>query len=98
MTLSAFFGIIASVVGLVAAGLWLYASRIKWSIERERGMLPGEYGPRLGRFFTPDYFAEGGLEPYLKAVGKWNSRAAVATAVAVFCSVCQTVTDLYRHI
>ena len=80
-------------LGLLAASLWLYASRIKWTMGRERGMLPADNGPRIG-LFGKTYFAPGALEPYLNDVSKWNSRAAFATALSMLCWAAQTLADL----
>ena len=94
MTLSAFFGYAGGAVGFLAAGLWGYASCIKWIMGREPGMLPGDNGPRKAffGFFGEKYFTPNALGPYLSAVSKWNSRAAAATAVSMLCWVIQTAT------
>lgn len=92
VTLSAVFGLIGSVLGIVAAVLWLHASRISWTTGREPGMLPGDYGPHSGKWWTTTYYIA--QEPYLEAVGKWNRRAARATAASMFLWACQTLGGL----
>ena len=47
--ISAGFGFGGSLVGVAAAALWLYASRIGWTMRRERGMLPETTGRARGR-------------------------------------------------
>ena len=97
MTLSAFFGIVGSTVGVVAAGLWAYASCIRWTVGREPGMVPGENGPRKEGFFGKMYFTPNALGPYLNDVSKWNSRAAIATALSMICWAFQTFADLWTR-
>jgi hypothetical protein len=99
VTLSALFGMI---VGVVAAGLWWRASRISWTVGREPGMLSGDYGPRKSGFFgKKTHYAAGGIEPYLNDVSKWNSRAALVTALAtalpMICWAVQTIADLWTR-
>ena len=97
MTLSAIsagFGFAAPAVGILAAGLWGYASRIRLTMGREPGMLPGDNGPPKKGFFGKTYFTPNALGPYLNDVSKWNSLAATATALSMFCWAVQTFADL----
>jgi hypothetical protein len=93
MTLPSLFGIVGAAIGIVAAGLWYYASRIRWTTARELKMLPGDNGPH-GEFFGKTYFMPGGLEAYQNDIGKWNSRAALATALSMTCWALQTIADV----
>jgi hypothetical protein len=92
VTLSAFFGYAGGAVGLLAAGLWSYASCIRWNVGRKPGMMAGDNGPHKAffGFFGERYFTPNALGPYLDAVSLWNSLAAAATAVSMTCWVIQT--------
>jgi hypothetical protein len=82
-------GALSVFFGLGAAGLWFKASRIGWTMARERGMTTADFGPRRGKWWAETYYVD--QEPYLKAVGYWNGLAAIATAVSV---LCQTLAGL----
>ena len=57
-------------------------------------MHPPDIGPRRKGFFGKMYFGPNALGPYLNDVSKWNSLAAKATALSMFCWAVQTVAGL----
>jgi hypothetical protein len=88
MMLSAILGVVGAAFGIGAAVLWLWASCLKWRVGREGRQL-GDYSHHPGEFAGPNE-----LGPYFEAVGRWNSRAAIVTAIAILFWAGQTIADL----
>ncbi len=91
--LSTIFGFAGAIIGFLAACLWLRASCINWNIGRQ-GRSLGDYSQHPGEFAGPNE-----LDLFLKCVGDWNKRAALATAVSMLFWAAQTIADLLyaRH-